>query len=611
MDQQAIIVRVFVRCWLGSTLPLAALSRWRKLLPHPCAAVEVPLTSLHRPDALHEPVPVAPFLRIDPPKSRSWSIAAFGEAVLVFVLALLVRMDAMTGLPPQADELYHFYAARSYLADGSLSVFSGTYLRAADFTRLVAAAMSLFGDSLSAARVPSLLASAVLVATLYLWLRREAGRGAAAIAAALLIFLYPNVLVGTLVRFYALQALLFWLGTALLYRVVVEARPRFGSAMLSGVALLLLVAAARLQIVTLIGLAAFGAWAALYLTWRMRDAVPRLWLVLGWLGLLVATGVLAYAVAQTGFGARLLQTYRSAALWAEPNRDNVFFYYHLLARHYGILGNYLPLAALAAFAFRPRPALYCGVVLAGGLVLHSFGGMKQDRYVAYLMPHLAALWAMALWPLLIALRDRLIVLLAQRWRLARPLVTAAVALLLAALLVKETSMLERTVRSIVLSPDRPLVMDVGRGWQANRARLVPLVWDAEVFIADDDLQAAYHVGRADFFMNRSQLLENDPPDEFVRDFRTGTPMISSADSLRTIFACFDRGLLVSGDLALSWLTAEAREVIAAHSTPLELVPPIHGYVWDRRRNGGSVEPPAACNRLRGFAAETAPARSAR
>jgi 4-amino-4-deoxy-L-arabinose transferase-like glycosyltransferase len=516
----------------------------------------------------------------------------------------------MTGLPPQADDLYHFYAARSFLENGSFSVLSGTYLRASDFTRLVAAAMGMFGDSLQAARLPSLLASALLVALVHLWLHREAGRGVAALASALLILLYPTVLVGALVRFYALQALLFWAGTALFYRVVTEGRVRLSTVLQAGLALLLLGIAARLQIVTLIGLMGLAAWAAIYLTWRMRHAVPRIWLGLGWVALLLAGGALAVMLAQTGFGTRLVATYRSASLWALPDRDNVLFYYYLLAQQFGVLGNYLPLAALAAFAFFPRPALYCATVLGIGLLLHSFGGMKQDRYVAYLMPHFAALWAMAGWPLLLALRNRLAALAAPRWRPAATLATAGVALLLAALLVKEVPVLERTARSIVLPPDRPVVMDVGRGWQANRVRLLPLARQADVFLADDDLQAAFHVARPDFFMNRSQLLENDPPEEFVRDFRTGTPMVTSAASLNAIIACFDRGLLVSGSLALSWLTPEARQVIETRMRPLDLAPPIFGYTWDHDQDEGGSAPAGECDRLRGLVAETAPLRAA-
>lgn len=570
---------------------------------------EVPLSSLHRPAVAIPASQTAGRPRIIPPLS-AWRPAGLGGALLAFLLALLVRADAMTGLPPQADDLYHFYAARSYLADGSFSVFSGTYLRASDFTRLVAAAMELFGDSLEAARLPSLLAGSLLVALVYLWLRREAGRGVAALASALLILLYPTVLVGTLVRFYALQALLFWAGTALFYRVVTEGRPRLPTVLLAGLGLLLLAMAARLQIVTLIGLMGFAAWAALYLTWRMRHAVPRIWLGLGWVALLLAGGALAVVMAQTGFGARLVETYRSASLWAQPGRDNALFYYYLLAQQFGVLGNYLPLAALAAFAFYPRPALYCATVLGIGLLLHSFGGMKQDRYVAYLMPHFAALWAMAGWPLLLALRDRLATLAAPRWRPAATLATAAVALLLAALLVKEVPVLERTARSIVLPPDRPVVVDVGRGWQANRVRLLPLARQADVFLADDDLQAAFHVARADFFMNRSQLLENVPPVEFVRDFRTGTPLVSSADSLNAIIACFDRGLLVTGSLALSWLTPEARQVIETRMRPLDLAPPIYGYMWDHEADGSGTAPGEDCDRLRELVAGTAPQRTA-
>jgi 4-amino-4-deoxy-L-arabinose transferase-like glycosyltransferase len=529
--------------------------------------------------------------------------------VLVFVLALLVRLDAATGQPPQPDDLYHFYAARSVLADGSFTVFSGTYLRAEEFTRLVAAAMGLFGESLAAARIPSLFAGALLVAAVHLWLRREAGRGVAAVASALLILLYPTVLVGTLVRFYALQALLFWVGTALLYRLVAEGRARLGSAVLAALALLLLAAAARLQVVTLIGLVGFAAWAALHLAWRMRHAVPLAWLVLGWAALLLLGGLAAFALAQSDLGARLLETYRSASLWAEQDRNNVLFYYYLLAQYYGVLGNYLPLAALAAFAFYPRPALYCTIVLGAGLLLHSFGGMKQDRYIAYLMPHFAALWAMAGWPLLRAVRDRLSGMLAPSWRLVPPLATAGLALLLAALLVKEVPMLDRSVRTVILPPDRPVALDIGRAWQANRARLLPLAQGAQVFVADDDLQAAFHVARADFFLNRSQLLENRPPVEFVRDFRTGTPLVSSPESLQAIIACFDRGLLVSSSIAMSWLTPEARQVIATRTRSLDLVPPLIGHEWNHEGRQGESGP--ECTRLRDMAAATAHQRAAR
>lgn len=569
---------------------------------------EVPLTSLHRP------IPASPSAAATPPAATrtGWSAARLGEAALVFVLALLVRLDAMTGLPPQPDDLYHVYAARSYLADGSFAVFSGTYERASEFTRLIAVSMGLFGDSLDAARIPSLLAGALLVAAVHLWLRREAGLGVATLASALLILLYPVMIVGTLVRFYALQALLFWIGTALLYRVVTEGQARTGSALLAALGLLLLAAAARLQIVTLIGLVGVAGWAAVFLTWRMRDAVPRAWLALGWVALLLAGAALALALLQTGIGARMVETYREASLWAAPNRDNVLFYYYLLAQHYGVLGNYLPLAALAAFAFHPRPALYCGIVLGAAMLLHSFGGMKEERYIAYLMPYFAALWAMAAWPLLRALRDRLALLLAPRRRLAPAIATAAVALLLAALLVKETPVLERTARSIVLPPDRPVAVDIGRGWQASRERLLPLARTAQVFLADDDLRADYHLARADFFLNRSQLLENRPAEEFVRDFRTGTPMVSSAESLRAILACFDRGLVVSSSLAWTWLEPETRAAIAAETRPLDLATPLLGYTWDRTQDTARAgPPPPGCDRLRGFAAETAPSRAAR
>jgi hypothetical protein len=216
---------------------------------------------------------------------------------------------------------------------------------------------------------------------------------------------------------------------------------------------------------------------------------------------------------------------------------------------------------------------------------------------------------MAGWSLLRAVRDRLSAMVAPSWRLVPPLATGGLALLLAALLIKEVPMLDRSVRSVILPPDRPRELDIGRAWQANRARLLPLAQGAQVFVADDDLQAAFHVARADFFLNRSQLLENQPPVEFVRDFRTGTPLVSSPESLLAIIACFDRGLLVSSSIGMSWLTPEARQVIATRTRPLDLVPPLIGGEWNHEGRQG--DPGPECARLREMAAATARQRAAR
>ena len=66
-------------------------------------------------------------------------------------------------------------------------------------------------------------------------------------------------------------------------------------------------------------------------------------------------------------------------------------------------GMELPFVAMVAVARRPKPAIFCLIVFVVGLVLMSFGGMKDRRYISFILPFLFVLWGIALaeaWPFL-------------------------------------------------------------------------------------------------------------------------------------------------------------------------------------------------------------------
>ena len=125
-------------------------------------------------------------------------------------------------------------------------------------------------------------------------------------------------------------------------------------------------------------------------------------------------------------------------------------------------------------------------------------------------------------------------------------------------------------------------------------------------LARSALIANYYAGMPDLVLNKSQLLENHPPAEFVPDYRTGVPTISSDSSVRQAMACFDHGLMVITDNQFNWLPPETRAFVRAHTTPLALPPLLFGFVWQSRQG----TPEGSCDAIRHLVARTQAARRA-
>src|SRR5687768_5411283 len=89
---------------------------------------------------------------------------------LLGCLALAVRLPNLDHAA-ELDELYHFFAAQSWLAEGQLRVAEGVYARTALFTIFLAQWLGIFGENLVVARLPSLIAGTALVVLVFLWTR--------------------------------------------------------------------------------------------------------------------------------------------------------------------------------------------------------------------------------------------------------------------------------------------------------------------------------------------------------------------------------------------------------------------------------------------------------
>jgi 4-amino-4-deoxy-L-arabinose transferase-like glycosyltransferase len=562
-------------------------------------------------------------LRFDPPSSRLshgstglWQMTWFAIAVLV-LLATLVRLINI-GQLPLTDEIYTSLAARGWVEHGEPVIGDGTYERAWLYSVIVGLFFQVFGDNLFAARLPSLLTGVILVPVVFLWTRRVAGPLAAWAAALLLCFSPLAIHISQYARFYGLFGLLFWLGSIGLYTLVQE-RPSGGKALAIGLGSLLCFAISlHLQPLTLIGAVGLGLWlvqAAALPSLAARFQQPRqLWLAIG--AAMVLVIVAAVIVLQTGFGQRLVDRYLWSPVWSIEHQNEFWFYHVFFVQHYQSLWPLLPLLAILAAAHRPKPALFCFFVFVVGFVFLSFAGMKDKRYVAFLLPFLFVLWGIAFAALLPLLRralvratpralDNLIPGLATR-------ATGAAAIGLGLLfLIGSNGAPAKTLASLagvkMFAEGGGTGMTTGQfraDWEAVKAPLGPWLSNASVVLTSHDVKTLYELGRYDIVLNANRITEitgslSGDEGEFDMDHRTGRPVISTPESLRLVMACYPDGLILAeaGHLRSDEAILDpVADLIEAGTMPIPLPPEtrVVAFHWEHAVPDPA---PAACATL--------------
>ena len=210
------------------------------------------------------------------------------ELALLALIALVPRLVHLDH-PPQFDELYHVLAARSWAADGTLTLGDGVYERTALFTKLIGLSFRFFDDTLLVARIPSVVAGTAWVILVASWTSSRAGRAAGWVAGLLLGGDPGAIYASQFARFYALHGLFFFAGASGMFNLIDQwdARSTAWKAWVAALTAAALLAALYLQVTTLIGFLALGAWALWPLSarwWAVRNRGG----VVRWLPLVVA-----------------------------------------------------------------------------------------------------------------------------------------------------------------------------------------------------------------------------------------------------------------------------------------------------------------------------------
>ncbi len=533
------------------------------------------------------------------------------EALLLSLLLLgvgLLHIDH----PPRYDELFHVLAGQSWAEDGSLGIGDGAYRRARLFTVATGAMFAAFGDSLVVGRLVPLAANVLLAVALFLWMRRFAGRRAAWIAALMLGLSINWVYLSQFIRFYSLHALLFFVAAIAAF-ILLKAPPRPTSARVAvaagGAAALGL--AFHLQVTTLVGVAGIVAW------WALTSVLPqavadlqagkaRRWLIAGTALLAIAAATLLLA---QDLLASLWTTYTWQARWAQGTPLSI--YHWILLDSFPAIYMLLPAIAVASLLRNPAVASFGLVVWLVGMGAHTFGGMRGEHYIYYLLPFLMMPAAIALDALLGAL-GRLGAALAATlpWGPVSPAqARAAGGVTIAATLVflwAGNPAWYKLARFIAEGPGF-LHAQHRVDWRAARPPLLAAATNADVVVSTNGLSALRDLGRMDVEFSATILFESGSGEEFSRYGVTGRPVISQRASLEALMSCFASGLVVSE--AEHWgsevygVPPDAVRVLQQRARPVPL-PTESGLIAYRWAGEARAPAPAYCPALRASVAPT-------
>ncbi len=313
------------------------------------------------------------------------------------------------------DELFHVFAARSYLANGSLHVpwEMEEYVRAKPVTFLTILSFKLFGESESAARLPFALANIAFILIAYRIIQRLFSRNIAIIFAAAMSLSIFAIQMSQECRMYTLfQLFYFLMSIAFLYGIepgmATAAARRWGRSpappfVRSGVSFKYLawalgfgIVAASLQDLTFnfifVGVA-YWITMLVYLAARsgIRSAIRSKYGVL--LISVAALGAL-FSLTRLPIVAGVLEVAREAPGWNRSPQSNFSFYQRVLTESHPVTWAIFPLGAFVAVYRYGRKGLFFVLSFLLLFLMHCFAfGRISERYIFQLLPFFLAIGA--------------------------------------------------------------------------------------------------------------------------------------------------------------------------------------------------------------------------
>jgi hypothetical protein len=497
--------------------------------------------------------------------------------LLVFAIALAV-MSQFISPTPHVDEFFHVLAAQSLVENGSLVINEGgePYTRARAYTYAVAASYKLFDQSWASARLPSLLAGALLVTAMFGWLERVAGRRAAWIGAFLLA-LAPDVIgFSSMVRFYMPHTLFAWLTMVCVYALVTGQLSRTGRVVIGGLGLVCGLISAHLQTTTAIAALVVAMWMGTeFVGWLTRCNREQRRRAIVWVVLLFTAGIptVWLGLELSGALAHMIEKLQTPRLWSMSHRNEITYYHRFFSNSYPLLWAGFPFAAVVAMATRRRPTWFCLVVFGSAIIIHSLMPFKATRYLAYAWPCLFGVWAIALDGLLIWLHAQAKSVIGQVFgepyasrRLAGLAIGAflLVGLASAAWVSPEYKLARKMLTGESLGPcDR-------EDWAAAAKILEPIARETEFVVSSSGPKAVYFLGRHDIGLGVSQAGGRE---EFEPHRIMGGPVVTTPESIERLMKENPKGLIVTdaGHFGARWyIPRETAIYIETHTQPIEL-----------------------------------------
>jgi hypothetical protein len=501
-------------------------------------------------------------------KDRFWLVVSV-EVMVLMLIAMLVRG---VGLGEEAlhDELYHFLAACGFLEHGDFLIVANAepYDRVAFFTRMVAASMAQFGQTLPVARIPVLLAGSILVGVVFVWLRLNGERMAGWLAAILITMDPLLIQLSQIVRFYTLQHLIFLLGSIGVFVLLYHSRSIITTSIMFCLTVAVMLLVFIIQPVSIFGLGGLLLFAAAAIYWMKIRHLRRK--VQQWIALIagvISCAVIVYAY-KVGLIAEFIAKMNYADLWAASSVDNPRFYYAILHTNYAPLLSFFPLLMLLAVRKQPRLTMLCVSVFGMGIICLSIAAWKAERYFSYLLPFFFIVVAIGLLSGLAALYRYVCALLSQtRLALISPkgkfVVTVSMVVAIFGFAMLGNYAFLTTVR--LLTRDHqvsfPLMgpKDSALSWSQAASKLKRIASEVEVVVASDDLKAIHYLGRVDYILSPNSLRSLP---EFTPDRYTNAPLVASVDAIATIMKRHRSGLFIVQSMSLGQ-TATSRPRLLA------------------------------------------------
>lgn len=505
---------------------------------------------------------------------------ALGVAVLAVALLGVLTRDVIIH-PPTYDELLHVLGARGLEATGRPSIADGFYDRAFVYTRGTALGMRWAADELVGARLVAWLGAALLVALVAAWTARRVG-ALAGIVAGIALAAHPwTVDLAVFARFYTWHALAVFVAFVAAYEGVTATTLR-GRALAVAVATAAAAVGFLLQITTVIALAAIGLGVvagcvaehrARVLPALRRHAVPLA------VGCVVATVLGLLLLHALG----LLAHFRAAPLWAAGNANRLTVYTTALMEASPFLWPLVPVATVALCVRSPRLGITLAVAAGVVFFAHSLAAAKAARYVYYALPWLCVLLgggAAAAAALLRSRRER------------------AIAALLVAVTLLLTQESWRTLRLAAGADGFARVLSYGdeADWSPALPALRAALLAGDTIVASNSMKALWYLGRYDYELNASIVLETGSRQEFGRDPRTGRPVVSQPASLEKILREHARVLVVAERKKLGrevGVPAATVALLTGACAPLALPPAAGLTAWSCPATATTPPPPPA------------------